>query len=547
MTGPSNAVESVGSSRGRLGRLGRAFLWYVLPGLVLVAVGAYVGGAVALHADPPAVPVEGQSMHPTLQTGDLVILEGVDPATLKKGDIIALHVPGNARSEYKLPADIVHRIIKVEHIDGGLVFQTKGDANPGPDVFTTPASDVVGKMVARLPGLGYPFLFFRSRQGEIFLGAAVLVLVVYFLLGLFEDRRAQAEASAAVVQDLLRESAALKEVISKAKGESAARAHDVAPLLLGTGTSSGVEGLGRLAEEVAKTGERARGTQETMHQLVAAVGEYGEHLMSHTAVLRGLAATTAELQQAASNLNSALGRQPVPTVPTERRSSTEPDDVAPADGHSASAGASPGRAVPPEQGPVTLAERGGQPATEVLRLGRPECQAAPPRLQETFPVPDVTGSAKSPTTSTKDPTMTIDPARLRQPTLKRSFRGYSRDSVERLLMQAADTLAQAEKERDELREHLRSAEGEIAHYRQVEASLNQALIAADKHAKDLKEHSVLAKLRELIEEQVSEREQLLTGAHEVRAELEELLVALKVLHRRSYDGHHELGVYDEGP
>jgi cell division initiation protein len=274
-----------------------------------------------------------------------------------------------------------------------------------------------------------------------------------------------------------------------------------------------------LTEEVGKAGERARETQETVHSLVVAVGEYGKHLMSHTDVLRGLAATTAELQRAASNLSSAL------------RSTTKAGDVPPATG-SPPSGPPVERttAVPtkptmasPRQ-PLSLhAERESRLATEIPCSEPPERQSAAPVLQE------IPKSVRSPR---REQTMT-DPAWLRQPTLKHSFRGYSCDAVERLLAQVADALEQTEKERDELRRHLRSAEEELAHYRGLEASLSQALTAADQHANDLKEHSarqaelVVAKVRETLNEQAPEHERLLADAHKVSAQLEEVLGALK--------------------
>lgn len=177
----------------------------MLPGLALAAVIAYALGAVVWHANPPVVPVAGVSMRPALQPGDLVVLTGVDPQRLRAGEVVAFAVPGPARSRYGLPGHLVHRIVKVEHTPAGLVFQTKGDANPGPDVFVVPSGDITGRMVTRLPGLGYPLLFFHSRQGLIFLAALAAVVVVYFLLGLLEERRAYVETTAAAMGRVLAE------------------------------------------------------------------------------------------------------------------------------------------------------------------------------------------------------------------------------------------------------------------------------------------------------------------------------------------------------
>src|SRR5579859_7509162 len=142
----------------RLRRAGLGVLWYVVPGFAVLAVGAYVVGAVVWHANPPVVPVAGVSMRPTLEAGDLVFLKGVNPRSLRKGDIIAFHVPKTSQSQYSLPGELVHRIIKIKPSAAGLIFQTKGDANSGPDVFVIHSGDIVGREVGRAPGLGYPLL-----------------------------------------------------------------------------------------------------------------------------------------------------------------------------------------------------------------------------------------------------------------------------------------------------------------------------------------------------------------------------------------------------
>jgi signal peptidase I len=239
-----------------LRRVGSLLLWYGLPLLALAGVVAYVGAATVGHVNPPVVPVQGLSMRPTLQGGDLIVLRGVDPATLRKGDIVAVNTSADDRRQYGVPAEVVHRIVRVGHDAGGLFFVTKGDANTGADVFQTRPGDVVGKLRFAIPAAGYPFLFFRSRQGEIFLVVAALVALAYFLLGLVDERRA---APVAFAQ-----------------------------------------------------------SSDTMRELVAAVSEYGVHLRSHTAVMKNLAATTDELRLATARMASVAEVGDLPDVRPRR-------------------------------------------------------------------------------------------------------------------------------------------------------------------------------------------------------------------------------------
>ena len=273
-----------------LRRAGVGVLWYFVPALAVVAVSAYVVGAVAWHANPPVVPVAGVSMKPTLEPGDLIFLHGVDPRSLRKGDIIAFHVPKSTQSQYNLPGELVHRITKIQQSPTGLLFHTKGDANSGPDVVITPARDIVGKLAGRAPGLGYPLLFFRSRQGKIFLGATILIAIAYFLLGIYEERRTYAVGTAVGLQTVLAETAQLKEALAAATGPAAR---------WGGSTDA-------ISQEVRHLRDRDAGRDATIRELVGAIGEYGAHLRSHTAVMQSLAATTAELHRATAELGSTV-------------------------------------------------------------------------------------------------------------------------------------------------------------------------------------------------------------------------------------------------
>lgn len=111
--------------------------------LVLMALG-YVTLAV----------VEGTSMEPTLQTGDVVVvIKGVKPGELSVGDIVVYRRGSSL---------IIHRVVSVGH--SGIV--TKGDNNWAPDP-PVPYEAVVGKVLSvggatfRVPLVGYLTLLIR--------------------------------------------------------------------------------------------------------------------------------------------------------------------------------------------------------------------------------------------------------------------------------------------------------------------------------------------------------------------------------------------------
>ncbi len=165
-------------------------MWSVIPAIAFVTVAAYIGLAIDRHVYPPVVPVEGISMNPLLHFGDLVILKRANYGHLHTGDIIAFRTTTDVQQKWNVPGSYVHRIVTVEKGAYGQQFQTKGDNVAGKDPFWTVEQNVIGVYAGKISGGGFPILFFRSRQGKILLAGALLILFIYWLLGIFERRRA---------------------------------------------------------------------------------------------------------------------------------------------------------------------------------------------------------------------------------------------------------------------------------------------------------------------------------------------------------------------
>jgi signal peptidase len=115
---------------------------------ILAIVGAYLGLRIALRTTTPWVAVASGSMSPALDTGDLVIVQGVPASEIKVGDIIVFDSPPD-------PYSTIHRVIRVQNqSQNKIFFVTKGDANSDEDV---PVSEdlVHGHVIYRIPILGY--------------------------------------------------------------------------------------------------------------------------------------------------------------------------------------------------------------------------------------------------------------------------------------------------------------------------------------------------------------------------------------------------------
>lgn len=118
-------------------------LVYVILGFV-IAYSMNIALGFALSTDTPVVAVVSYSMVPTLDKGDMIIVQGGE---IKAADIIVYDVAGQ-----RYP--IIHRVIKVNS-DGTL--ETKGDNNPSQLWFehNIKSQQIHGKLVLRIPILGW--------------------------------------------------------------------------------------------------------------------------------------------------------------------------------------------------------------------------------------------------------------------------------------------------------------------------------------------------------------------------------------------------------
>jgi signal peptidase len=94
--------------------------------------------------------------------GDIMILHGAAPKSIKRGDVLVYENP-----IYRNP--IIHRVVEIRETDGSLTFITKGDNNPVQD--QQPVTPVqitrTGKAILRIPYLGWIKIGFANLLGGI--------------------------------------------------------------------------------------------------------------------------------------------------------------------------------------------------------------------------------------------------------------------------------------------------------------------------------------------------------------------------------------------
>ncbi|MHA1797143.1 MAG: signal peptidase I [Candidatus Helarchaeota archaeon] len=144
----------------------------IIFGIIFGAIGSFYGISVLILGTtmPYSVVVSG-SMKPTLNEGDILIIQHVQDGEIQKNDIIVFWAKTWGGLDPGTP--VVHRVINITY-SGESYYETKGDNNPTSDPLT-PYHNVIGKVIFVIPYLGYPIYIFNTTTGKFFL---------YFLIGL---------------------------------------------------------------------------------------------------------------------------------------------------------------------------------------------------------------------------------------------------------------------------------------------------------------------------------------------------------------------------
>lgn len=156
-------------------------------GIGIAVVLVVLGGVVALVGAPgvagadEAFIVTSESMSPTLERGDVVLVSATDPADLEEGNIVTVAGAGEDGSF------MTHRIVERYEDDGQYYVETQGDANEVSDGVIS-ADRVVGVVDHHIPHAGWPLLFARSSVGLALL--IVLTGLLLFGIGLVQLAKA---------------------------------------------------------------------------------------------------------------------------------------------------------------------------------------------------------------------------------------------------------------------------------------------------------------------------------------------------------------------
>lgn len=120
------------------------------------------------------------SMVPTIQVQDAIVIRRVTDDDLEIGSIITF----SSTSSVYPGLTVTHRIVgKQMSQSGKYVYRTKGDNNSREDYSLLTIDDIYGKVILKIPKLGYIQKFLTTSTGAflfIILPASVIVVYDFF-------------------------------------------------------------------------------------------------------------------------------------------------------------------------------------------------------------------------------------------------------------------------------------------------------------------------------------------------------------------------------
>ena len=126
----------------------KTFRWFDIPAyLFLIVLICLISGFFPYFM----IGIGSESMTPKINKGDAVIIHKVkSPKELKTGQVIAFRLKDKT---------IVHRLVKIEKVNGKTYYRTKGDANNSNDNINLTFDNIRGKVVLDIPYIAYPTIY----------------------------------------------------------------------------------------------------------------------------------------------------------------------------------------------------------------------------------------------------------------------------------------------------------------------------------------------------------------------------------------------------
>lgn len=116
------------------------------------------------------------SMSPTIDTGDVIVTEPLAPTEVAIGDIVTFRDPEGTSKLYS------HRVQSVDLAGPNVAFVTRGDANTSIERWQVPANGTVGRVVYRVPKLGFAIAWMGTPIARTAMTVLPALLLCWFAI-----------------------------------------------------------------------------------------------------------------------------------------------------------------------------------------------------------------------------------------------------------------------------------------------------------------------------------------------------------------------------
>jgi signal peptidase len=141
----------------------------LLAGTLLAAVAPQLAGYRSFT-------VRSGSMTPAIETGDVVVTEPIAPLSARVGDVVTFVDPEGTGKLFS------HRVQSVRAVGEDVAFVTRGDANTSTERWRVPVDGSIGKVVYRIPKVGYALAYLDSPPSRLALIAIPALLLLWAAL-----------------------------------------------------------------------------------------------------------------------------------------------------------------------------------------------------------------------------------------------------------------------------------------------------------------------------------------------------------------------------
>lgn len=122
------------------------------------------------------------SMVPSINVYDVILIKNIDSSKLKVGDVITF----KSSNKFFGNTPITHRIVEIIQNGEKIQYKVKGDANAIEDDEKVISSNILGKVILKIPSLGKIQFFLTSKKGWVtIILIPTLLIIIYDIYKIF--------------------------------------------------------------------------------------------------------------------------------------------------------------------------------------------------------------------------------------------------------------------------------------------------------------------------------------------------------------------------